>query len=143
MRSDELLLASLQAIRSHLSIPVEEIEDITVGTVLTPGAAYQARAACLAAGFPETTPVQIINRFCASGLMAVGTVVNQIRNQEIECGLAIGFESMTTKYVLSFHLILVYLPKKKVSLMLITSLVFLYLAPIMVSLRLMGFVMRS
>ncbi|KAG0150170.1 hypothetical protein CROQUDRAFT_652579 [Cronartium quercuum f. sp. fusiforme G11] len=95
MRSDELLFATLKAASSRIPIPLDQIDDITVGTVLTPGAAYQARAACLAAGFKERTPVQVINRFCSSGLMAVSGVANQIRNQEIECGLAVGFESMT------------------------------------------------
>jgi hypothetical protein len=54
----------------------------------------------LAAGFPETVPVQVINRFCSSGLMAVTTIANQVRSGQIEVGLAIGVESMTDKYVL-------------------------------------------
>lgn len=45
----------------------------------------------------ETVPVQIINRFCSSGLMACGTIANQIRNGEIDIGLAVGYESMTNK----------------------------------------------
>lgn len=45
----------------------------------------------------ESTPLQIINRFCSSGLMAVSTIANQIRNGEIEVGLAMGFEHMTAK----------------------------------------------
>jgi acetyl-CoA acyltransferase 1 len=71
------------------------IQDITVGTVLPTGAAYEARAAALAAGIPDTTPVQVINRFCSSGLMAVTTVANQIRAGQIEIGLAVGVESMS------------------------------------------------
>jgi acetyl-CoA acyltransferase 1 len=58
---------------------------------------YHARAAALAAGFPESVPVQSINRFCSSGLMAVTTIANQIRGGQIEVGLAIGIESMTQK----------------------------------------------
>lgn len=53
----------------------------------------------LAAGIPESVPVQIINRFCSSGLMAVTTVANQIRSGQVEIGLAIGVESMSEKYV--------------------------------------------
>jgi hypothetical protein len=75
-----------------------------VGTVLTPDAGYYARAAMLAAGIPETVPVQVINRFCSSGLMAVTTVANQIRSGQIEIGLAIGIESMSEKYVLAVSL---------------------------------------
>ncbi|KAH9809692.1 Thiolase, N-terminal domain-containing protein [Melampsora americana] len=95
MTSDELLLSTLRATIDRIQIPPEQIEDITIGTVLTPGAAYLARAASLAAGFAESTPVQIINRFCSSGLMAISGVANQIKNGDIECGLAIGFEHMT------------------------------------------------
>lgn len=81
-------------------IELSAIGDVCIGTVLTPDAGYYARAAMLAAGFPETVPVQVINRFCSSGLMAVTTVANQVRSGQIEIGLAIGVESMSEKYVL-------------------------------------------
>ncbi len=55
----------------------------------------------LAAGFPESVPVQVINRFCSSGLMAATTVANQIRSGQIEIGLAVGVESMSEKCVRS------------------------------------------
>lgn len=73
--------------------------DICVGTVLTPDPVYHARGAALAAGFPESVPVQVVNRFCSSGLMAVTVVANQIRSGQIEIGLAVGVESMSQKYV--------------------------------------------
>lgn len=71
------------------------IGDITVGTVLVPGAAYEARAALLAAGIPEHVPVQVVNRFCSSGLMAVTDIANKIRAGQIDIGLAVGVESMS------------------------------------------------
>ena len=49
----------------------------------------------LAAGFPVTTGGSCVNRFCSSGLKAVQDVANQISMGSIECGLAIGAESMT------------------------------------------------
>jgi acetyl-CoA acyltransferase 1 len=73
------------------------VGDICVGTVLTPDVGYVARSAALAAGFPDTVPVQGINRFCSSGLMAITTIANQIRSGQIEVGLAIGIESMSEK----------------------------------------------
>lgn len=73
-----------------------------MGTVLPKGAPYEARAAALTAGIPESTPVQVINRFCSSGLMAVTTIANQIRAGQIEVGLAVGVESMSAKFVLLF-----------------------------------------
>lgn len=98
MRSDELLLETLKAARKRMgALDPAVVQDITVGTVLTPEAPYVARAAALAAGFPETTPVQVINRFCSSGLMAISTVANAIRNKEIDCGLAVGYENMSAK----------------------------------------------
>jgi len=51
----------------------------------------------LAAGIPDSVPIQIINRFCSSGLMAVTTVANQVRSGQINIGLAIGIESMSEK----------------------------------------------
>jgi acetyl-CoA acyltransferase 1 len=65
--------------------------------VLPQGPVYEARGAALAAGIPDTTPVQVINRFCSSGLMAVNTISTQIRAGQIEVGLAVGVESMTSK----------------------------------------------
>jgi acetyl-CoA acyltransferase 1 len=66
-----------------------------VGTVGASGAMFEARAASLAAGIPETTPIQVVNRFCSSGLMAVTAVANQIQAGQIEIGLAVGVESMS------------------------------------------------
>ncbi|EJD03714.1 thiolase [Fomitiporia mediterranea MF3/22] len=94
-RSDELLTALYKAAIARAGIDPKLIEDICVGNVLTPRPTFEARAAALAAGIPETTPVQVINRFCSSGLMAVTTISNQIRAGQIEIGLAIGSESMS------------------------------------------------
>jgi len=69
--------------------------DVCVGTVLDPKAPYAARAAALVAGIPESVPIQTINRFCSSGLMAVTTIANQISTHQIDVGLAIGVESMS------------------------------------------------
>lgn len=72
------------------------IEDVAVGNVRNPGAAYAVRASALAAGLPESAPTLIVNRFCSSGLMAIRSIANQIQAGEIDCGLAMGIESMTT-----------------------------------------------
>lgn len=58
-------------------------------------AAYIVRAASLAAGFPTTSAASSVNRFCSSGLKAVQDIANQISNGSIECGVAIGAESMS------------------------------------------------
>lgn len=95
MSVQELLLEYFRKAVPDMKIDPAIIGDICVGTVLPPKAPYDARAAALAAGIPDTVPLQIINRFCSSGLMAVQNISNSIRNGEIEVGLAIGFESMS------------------------------------------------
>ncbi|KAK2461634.1 hypothetical protein APHAL10511_006097 [Amanita phalloides] len=94
-RTDELMLEMYKQVIARCYIDPKLVGDICVGTVLTSDAMYHARAAALAAGFPETVPVQTINRFCSSGLMAVTTIANQIRSGQIEIGLALGVESMS------------------------------------------------
>lgn len=94
-RTDELMLEMYKQSINHMGFDPALVGDITVGTVLTPDATYFARAAALAAGFPDTVPVQCVNRFCSSGLMAVTGVANQIRAGQIEIGLALGVESMS------------------------------------------------
>ncbi|PFH54817.1 hypothetical protein AMATHDRAFT_134047 [Amanita thiersii Skay4041] len=94
-RTDELMLEMYKQAIAHSHIDPKLVGDICVGTVLTPDAMYHARAAALAAGFPDSVPVQTINRFCSSGLMAVATIANQIKGGQIEIGLAMGVESMS------------------------------------------------
>ncbi|KAK7064360.1 Thiolase, N-terminal domain-containing protein [Favolaschia claudopus] len=94
-RVDELMLEMFKHTITGANIDPAMVGDICVGTVLTPDANYHARAAALAAGYPESVPIQTINRFCSSGLMAVTTIANQIRAGQIEVGLAIGVESMS------------------------------------------------
>lgn len=96
-RSDELLTEMFRNVIANSGIDPALIQDICVGNVLTPAPTFEARAASLAAGIPESTPVQVINRFCSSGLMALTTISNQIRAGQIEIGLAIGSESMSAQ----------------------------------------------
>ena len=49
----------------------------------------------LAAGFPNTAGASSVNRFCSSGLKAVQDIANQISMGSIECGIAVGAESMS------------------------------------------------
>ncbi|KAF7799336.1 hypothetical protein EIP86_010568 [Pleurotus ostreatoroseus] len=93
--SEELLTEMFKQAIARSNIDPKLIGDISVGTVLTPGPAYEARAAALAAGIPESVPVQVVNRFCSSGLMAITDIANKIRAGQIEVGLAVGVESMS------------------------------------------------
>ncbi|KAF8213222.1 Thiolase, N-terminal domain-containing protein [Mycena galopus ATCC 62051] len=94
-RADELMLEMFKHTITHSKVDPAIVGDICVGTVLTPEANYHVRGAMLAAGFPDTVPIQTINRFCSSGFLQVTTIANQIRSGQIEVGLAIGVESMS------------------------------------------------
>jgi acetyl-CoA acyltransferase 1 len=75
------------------------IEDIAVGTVLTPGGgATVARAAALIAGIPNTAAVNTVNRQCSSGLNAVTQIAHEIQAGMIDIGIGAGMESMTKNY---------------------------------------------
>jgi acetyl-CoA acyltransferase 1 len=112
--ADSLLHGILNAVQNRSGIDPALVEDIALGklpnlcwqdpaltlihlTGVSPSPVYEARAASLAAGFPEHVPVQAINRLCASGLMAVRSVSDSIARGDIEIGLAVGYESMSTK----------------------------------------------
>jgi len=75
------------------------IEDVAVGTVLTPGGgANVARAASLIAGIPYTAGLNTLNRQCSSGLMAVVQIAHEIQSGMIDVGIGGGMESMTKNY---------------------------------------------
>ncbi len=112
----------LKKVHEKSNIDPQLVEDICLGNVskiklgakrglltyikvLNGKAAYLVRAASLAAGFPNVTAASSVNRFCSSGLKAVQDIANQISTGSIECGIAIGAESMTEggEAVTSFH----------------------------------------
>ena len=95
--ADALLLEMLRIAKSHAGFDVSLTEDIAVGQCQDPSPVYQARAAALAAGFGEHTGVQVVNRLCGSGLMAIRSISDSIARGDIDIGLAAGLESMSTK----------------------------------------------
>ncbi|KAK0385567.1 hypothetical protein NLU13_6745 [Sarocladium strictum] len=54
------------------------------------------RASGLAAGFPASTAISHVSRWCSSGLLAVEAVANKVASGGIDIGLAVGAESMST-----------------------------------------------
>lgn len=111
---DFLCLEMFKGLLAKSQVDPKIIEDVVVGNVRNDSAAYAIRAAALAAGIPHTSPTLVgeyqhldsisvvitdrgvlVNRFCSSGLMAVRSVANQIQCGEIDCGIAIGVESMS------------------------------------------------
>ncbi|KAI1637888.1 3-ketoacyl-CoA thiolase-like protein [Biscogniauxia mediterranea] len=90
-----LMYAILKATRERLGFSPDLVEDICMGNVSDGKAAYKARAAALAAGFPNTTSASSVNRFCSSGLKATADIAHQIAMGSIEVGIAAGSESMS------------------------------------------------
>lgn len=97
--SDYLLSKFLKAFIEKTKFDVNLIEDVACGNVLNRAAgANEHRGACLSAGIPNSAAFVAIQRQCSSGLMAVSDIANKIKCGEIDCGLALGVESMSTNY---------------------------------------------
>jgi len=92
---DYILWALLKEVVNKSKLDPSLVEDICLGNVGDNRAAYKVRAAMLAAGFPHTSGASSVNRFCSSGLKAVQDIANQISNNSIDIGLAMGGESMS------------------------------------------------
>lgn len=92
---DGFVVKLLKEVRGRINFDPAVVEDVCMGNVNEPKAAYMIRAASLAAGFPNTTSASSVNRFCSSGLKAVQDIANQITLGSIDCGLAVGAESMS------------------------------------------------
>ncbi|KLJ05736.1 acetyl-CoA acyltransferase [Blastomyces silverae] len=93
---DDLLIALLTAVREKSNLDPSLVEDVCVGNVSAPSAAYASRSALLVAGYPVTTSVSVANRFCSSGLLAIQQIANQIQAGAIDIGIGVGAESMST-----------------------------------------------
>jgi len=92
---DFIVYQLLKQVNERSNLDPKLVEDICIGNVNHPSAAYLVRAASLAAGYPVTAGASSVNRFCSSGLKAIQDIANQISNGSIDVGIAIGAESMT------------------------------------------------
>ncbi|BFZ57132.1 hypothetical protein PYCC9005_004182 [Savitreella phatthalungensis] len=96
---EDLLTAALKGVLDRSGIDPKLIEDVAVGTVLSPGGgATLFRAGSLVAGIPNTAAVNAVNRQCSSGLQAVVQIAQEIQSGMIEVGIGAGAESMTQHY---------------------------------------------
>ncbi|HEX5281269.1 MAG TPA: 3-oxoadipyl-CoA thiolase [Micropepsaceae bacterium] len=97
-RTDDLAAIPLGALKSrNPDADWEALDEVALGCANQAGEDNRnvARMALLLAGFPERIPGVTVNRLCASGLEAVGTVARAIRSGEAEFAMAGGVESMT------------------------------------------------
>lgn len=47
------------------------------------------------AGYPDTTSVVAINRFCSSGIEAIAIIAAKIKSGQIDMGIGAGIEQMS------------------------------------------------
>ncbi len=96
-KSPTLLGHALSHAVSRAGVDPSEIEDVVIGAVLTAGTAGMnvARNASFAAGLPASVAGQVIDRQCASGLMAIATAAKQIIVDGQEVVAAGGQENIT------------------------------------------------
>ncbi len=74
-----------------------EVEDVVLGCGGPEGATGMnvARNAAMWAGLPVTTSGQTINRFCSSGLQAIATAANYVKNDGADVAVGGGVESIS------------------------------------------------
>lgn len=92
-----LTYSLLKEVKDRSKMDPALVEDVCFGNVNDGKAAYKLRAAALAAGFPNTAGAFAVNRFCASGLVAVAEIAHAIANNSIEVGIAGGVEMMSVQ----------------------------------------------
>jgi acetyl-CoA C-acetyltransferase len=92
----EIASKIVSAIVLELGLPLDSIEDVTLGCVLTAGMGQApARQAALAAGLPNSVHAATINKVCSSGLYSVMLAARSITSGEISSAIAGGMESMS------------------------------------------------
>ncbi|QJF49799.1 3-oxoadipyl-CoA thiolase [Roseobacter ponti] len=98
VRADDLAAAPLRAlIARNPDLDWARLDDVVLGCANQAGEDNRnvARMAALLAGLPVDVPGITLNRLCASGLDAVGTVSRAIRAGDMDLGIAGGVESMS------------------------------------------------
>ncbi len=97
LHPQELLAQVLKALPERGGFEAGAVEDVIVGAVSQVGeqGANIARNAVLAAGWPDQVSAVSLNRFCASGLQAVGFGAMAVASGAMDLVVAGGVESMS------------------------------------------------
>lgn len=86
----------IKSLIEQLSLPIEAIDQVLLGHVLTAGCGQNpARQASLRAGLPHGVPAVTIGHVCGSGLTAVLTAAQIIRAGDADLIIAGGQENMS------------------------------------------------
>ncbi len=98
VRTDDLAAVPIAALMArNPQVDWESLDDVVYGDANQAGEDNRnvARMAALLAGLPVSVPGSTVNRLCASGMDAVGTVARAIRAGDYDFGIAGGVESMS------------------------------------------------
>lgn len=76
-------VSALEAIK-RANVSSEDIQDVVYGNVIhsSKNAAYVARHTALKTGIPAEVPALLVNRLCGSGMQAVVSAVQNLRDSE-------------------------------------------------------------
>ena len=92
----ELGTTVVEALIRRFSLPVERVDEIIMGNVVSAGLGQNpARQVGLKAGLSPRVAALTINKVCGSGLKAVGLAAQSVQLGEAELVLAGGMESMS------------------------------------------------
>ena len=102
LSAPELGAAALRAALAQSGVPIETINEVILGCVLTAGMGQApARQALIKAGLPNHVQAMTVNKVCSSGLKAVMLAAQSVQLGLSEAVLAGGMESMSqAPYVL-------------------------------------------
>lgn len=93
----DLVVHLQRALVERTNLDVEQIDDVILGCAgqVNEQGANIARTASLLAGWGDSVPGGTINRFCASGVDAVGQVAGRMRGGDLDLAVAGGVESIS------------------------------------------------
>src|SRR5882724_7908635 len=98
LRTDDLAAIPLRALlQRHSHADWEQLDEVALGCANQAGEDNRnvARMSLLLAGIPQSVPGVTLNRLCASGMEAIGSVARAIAAGELEFVIAGGVESMS------------------------------------------------
>ncbi len=93
----DLVVHLQSALVERNGLDVEAVDDVVLGCAsqVDEQGANIARTAALLAGWGDTVPGVTINRFCASGVDAVGQTAARVRADDLQLAVAGGVESVS------------------------------------------------
>jgi acetyl-CoA acyltransferase len=101
MEADDLGALVVRELMERTGFPKDKVDELVFGNVLQPPHATNiARVISIKGGLPTSVPAFTVNRNCASGMEALSTAMNMIRQGEAQVIVAGGVESMSNFPVL-------------------------------------------